>query len=105
MALLGESSCNQAPEVAGNDSWLAVYQADRNTRMRREQGNIEYKERVLTLVSMNLTSWRKNSMRAFELEADIVAIHEDKDQRGGERCSDETRGSFDLVDHRGFGQP
>ena len=76
MATVGESSCSQIPKAASEDSWLAIHQADRNQRMRREHGNVEYKEKLLTLVSMNLTSWRKNSMRAFEQEADIVAIQE-----------------------------
>ena len=56
MATIGESSCHQAPRAASEEGWLAIYQADRNTRMKREHGNIEYKEKLLTLVSMNLTS-------------------------------------------------
>ena len=57
-------------------TWIAVFQLDRNARMRREQGNVEFKEETITLLSFNITSWRKQSMRAFEQKADIIALQE-----------------------------
>ena len=41
-----------------NKTWIAVYQQERNARMKREQGNkdVEYTEETITLLSFNLTS-------------------------------------------------
>ena len=61
-----------------NDTWIAVHQQSRNARMRNEHGNKEpeYAERIITLLSMNITSWKKQSMRAFEQGTDIIALQE-----------------------------